>query len=141
MARNKFIISEDIEYISKEHFCPHCQSKLKVVSTSKILDAKSPEAKRYNDILAKSFHRGRSGSIVFVGETEYVVSELKCENCDITLSVNEMKKTEGVISDSSDNVLSTDDHNKKKLPSYVKHIIFIVVGVLIVLVVKYIAEK
>lgn len=88
-------ISNDMSYLKKPHFCPECNTKLKTVKVSKIINSKSPEAKLLNSS-SGAFSKTR-----FIGNIKYVWKELECPNCQRHLTVGEMKRLEGYTENES----------------------------------------
>ena len=80
-------IYNDVLYFRKEHFCPACGEKLNKVTVSKIVNAKSPEAKDFD------FRIGRTKMI---GDVEFIWDEFECPSCKKHYTVEEIKAAEGI---------------------------------------------
>lgn len=69
----------------KKHFCPKCGNKLELRDAIKIVNSKSPEAKDYDFSV---------GDTYFVGDVEFRTRYFHCSNCQLDISIKEMKKYE-----------------------------------------------
>lgn len=69
----------------KKHYCPACGTKLSCINTSKIVNAKSPEAKNYDFALGDSF---------VVGDVEFTWKEFYCPICKNRIPIDEMRRIE-----------------------------------------------
>ncbi|TYQ15483.1 UNVERIFIED_CONTAM: hypothetical protein Cloal_1941 [Acetivibrio alkalicellulosi] len=69
----------------KKHYCLKCNSKMKLIKCSKIINSKSEEAKKYDFELGNTF---------LIGDIEFVWDELKCFKCGFQISIKEKKKLE-----------------------------------------------
>jgi transposase-like protein len=69
----------------KTHACPTCQSQLKVVKLTKVVKAKTKEAKNF-DFTACDASLGQ--------KVKFIWYEFKCKNCDKTYTEAEMKAIE-----------------------------------------------
>ena len=77
--------NDDIIYtVFKKHFCPNCNTRLKRVKTTKVINAKSFEAKKY-DIDPYT-----------IGDVKVSIVEFYCPTCEKQISREDMKKIEGV---------------------------------------------
>lgn len=82
----KYIYDANPFYVHlKKHFCPICGSKLELRYVSRIVNSKSPEAKDYDFSVGDTF---------FVGNVEFRTRFFHCLNCQIDISIQEMKKYE-----------------------------------------------
>ncbi|MBO5785685.1 MAG: hypothetical protein J6R45_00015 [Clostridia bacterium] len=87
MIAGKKYINEDIIYtVFKKHYCPDCKVRLKRIEVSKIVNSKSPEAKKYDLSMGDTF---------MTGDIEVVWKEFQCPNCLRIISVKQMKRIEG----------------------------------------------
>lgn len=83
----KYIYDTNPFYVHcKKHFCPKCGEKLELRYNSKIVNARSSEAKNYD------FSIGRYS--IFVGDVEFRTGYFHCESCHLDISFKEMKKYE-----------------------------------------------
>ena len=78
----------DVFYFRKDHFCPDCKTRLEKVTVSKVVNSRSPEA--------KDFDFSMPGGNFAVGDIQFTWDEFECPNCKKHLTVNEMKKIEGI---------------------------------------------
>ena len=85
MMGRKYFNDDVIYTVFKKHFCPTCGTKLSRITTSKIVNSKSPEAKQYD-------FSGNDGFMV--GDVEFIWKEFYCEKCEKRITVNEMKRIE-----------------------------------------------
>ena len=69
----------------KTHVCPTCKSQLKVVKLTKVVKAKTKEAKNF-DFTACDASLGQ--------KVKFIWYEFKCKNCDKTYTEAEMKSIE-----------------------------------------------
>ena len=80
--------ADDIFYLVKKHYCPKCGSRLKRALVSKVVNSESPEAKNY-DFRHYDFGRMK-------GDVKFYWHDFQCADCGKQLTVNEMKRHEGV---------------------------------------------
>lgn len=80
-------IYKNISYLRKDHFCPDCGTKLEKVAVSKVVNSRSPEAKDF-DFSIDGVH--------MIGDVQLTWDEFECPNCKKHLTVDEMKKIEGI---------------------------------------------
>lgn len=69
----------------KKHFCPKCGNRLDMRCLSKIVNSKSSEAKDYDF---------SAGDTFLVGDVEFRTKYFHCSNCQLNISLQEMKKHE-----------------------------------------------
>ena len=69
----------------KSHNCPQCSNQLKVVKFTKVVKAKTKEAKNF-DFTACDASLGE--------KVKFIWYEFKCKNCDKTYTESEMKAFE-----------------------------------------------
>ncbi|MBO5312947.1 MAG: hypothetical protein J6B29_03175 [Clostridia bacterium] len=94
--------NDDIIYtVFKKHFCPTCGTRLKRVKTTKIVNAKSFEAKNY-DIDPYT-----------IGDVKVSLVEFYCPNCDKQISIEDMKKIEGKVEGKY--VITADDETVEEI--------------------------
>lgn len=78
--------NHDVFYTTlKKHYCPKCRTKLERVKKSKVVNAKSPEAKNFDFNLGNSF---------LAGNVKFIWTEFQCPTCKRTFSIREMKQIE-----------------------------------------------
>ena len=80
-------IYKNISYLRKAHFCPDCGTKLEKVAVSKVVNSRSPEAKDF-DFSIDGVH--------MMGDVQFTWDEFECPNCKKHLTVDEVKKIEGI---------------------------------------------
>ena len=80
-------IYKNISYLRKAHFCPDCGTKLEKAAVSKEVNARSLEAKNF-DFSIDGVH--------MIGDVRFTWDELECPSCKKHLTVDEMKKIEGI---------------------------------------------
>ena len=117
MANSVQYINQDVIYLSRQHYCPHCQSELKKVEVSKILDRRSEEAKNMPKMFSKTVisSRGiRFRNYNFAGNVKYVWKEFECDTCNCHFTIEEMKKIEGIV-ESEISEKSPEEAKKVKL--------------------------
>ncbi|MBE6583550.1 MAG: hypothetical protein E7649_01020 [Ruminococcaceae bacterium] len=68
-----------------KHNCPVCQKRLKVVKMTKVVKAKSREAKQFNFNVC---------NISLGDKVKFVWYEFKCRDCDLRFSEAEIKAAE-----------------------------------------------
>ncbi len=105
----------DILYFKKDHFCPDCGTKLEKVAVSRVVNAKSPEAKDFDFSM---------GNTYLVGDVQFTWDEFACPNCEKHLTVNEMKEIEGVP-------LPKKPSRRSKILFYILGLLFVVAVALI----------
>lgn len=82
----KYIYDANPFYIHlKKHFCPQCNTKLKLSYIRKIINSKSPEAKKYNFSI---------GDTYLVGNVEFRTRCFYCPKCNRNISILDIKKFE-----------------------------------------------
>ena len=69
----------------RKHFCPKCGGKLELRYTGKIVNSKSPEANNYDF---------SSGDTFFAGDVEFRTQYFFCNDCQFSISIQNMKKHE-----------------------------------------------
>lgn len=67
----------------KKHFCPKCGERLELRYNSKVVNSKSPEAKKYDFTLGDTF---------LVGDVEFRTSYFHCVNCQLDVSCKKMNR-------------------------------------------------
>lgn len=77
-------------YIRKKHYCPDCGVQVAVVKTSQIVYAGSQEAKQ----MGLTFHM--VGGVYQSGKVNVMWKEFECPQCKQRISVEQMKKIEGI---------------------------------------------
>lgn len=99
MAHAIRYINKDSSYLSQKHYCPDCQSVLKKIKVSKVMNSNSQEAADMPKMFSKTrvgIGRVKFRRYNYVGDVEYIWNELECEICNRHFTVEEMKKIEGV---------------------------------------------
>ena len=97
----KYIYSGNPFYIHlKKHFCPNCKSRLKRVKTTKVVNAKSFEAKKYEI------------DPYTIGDVKVSIVEFFCPVCEKQISIDDMKKIEGVY------VVEADDETLEEIEEH-----------------------
>lgn len=109
MIQGKKHINEDVGYtFFKKHYCPYCKQKLKTSTIKKIINYNSPDAKDYD------FWIGPTGNRHLVtGNMEFHIKGFKCPNCNKCFFVDEIKKAEGVCTDSTKEDIADKKWNHK----------------------------
>ena len=69
----------------KKHFCPKCGTKVKLGYDKKIVNSRSPEAKKHDFSLCDTF---------LIGNVDFRIRCFYCPNCEINISFEDMKKYE-----------------------------------------------
>ena len=69
----------------KKHYCPACNSKLQPTKVSKVVNSKSEEAKKFDFSV---------GDVFICGNIKFIWTELQCNACCCTYSINEVKTFE-----------------------------------------------
>lgn len=69
----------------KKHYCPACSNQLKVVKFTKVVKAKTKEAKNF-DFTAADASLGE--------KVKFIWYEFKCKNCDKTYTEADMRAIE-----------------------------------------------
>lgn len=88
MKNHQWIVRAPFYVNFKKHYCPICQSLLKVVKVSKIISAGSHEAEK----LGLSY--SMVGGVYHSGEINVTWKEFECSKCQNRISVDEMKAIE-----------------------------------------------
>lgn len=70
----------------RDHFCPECSAKLRVIKISKVVNSKSNEAKYFD-------FRGVDGTSM-IGDVNFIWNEFKCPKCGLQITVQAMKLIE-----------------------------------------------
>ncbi len=88
MIHGKKYINNDVIYTRfKKHYCPDCNIRLKIIEVSKVVNSKSPEAKKYDLSMGDTF---------ISGNIEVIWKEFQCPECNRIISVKQMKHIEGL---------------------------------------------
>ncbi|MEG0771016.1 MAG: hypothetical protein RR436_03865, partial [Clostridia bacterium] len=66
----------------KKHICPKCQSKMFFIKCCEIVEPKTERAKDFDWSQA-------GGDGYMVGRTKFIWNELKCNNCDLQLTLKD----------------------------------------------------
>ena len=69
----------------KKHYCPVCGTKLTRLKTSRIVNSKSPEAKKYDFTLGDSY---------IDSDVEIIWKEFYCQICKIRIPIDKMRQIE-----------------------------------------------
>lgn len=69
----------------KKHYCPKCSTKLKIITGSKVVNPKSPDAKEYDFYFVDSY---------FIGDVKFVWTEFECPNCCFRIKASDLEKIE-----------------------------------------------
>ena len=86
MKVGKKYVNNAIFYtIFKKHYCPVCGTKLTRLKTSRIVNSKSPEAKKYDFTLGDSY---------MDGDVEIIWKEFYCQICKKRIPIDEMRRIE-----------------------------------------------
>lgn len=72
-------------FFLKTHYCPCCNERLEKTKTETIVNSASAEAKNYDF---------SSGDSFMVGNIKFTRTAFRCNKCDKTYSVDELKKAE-----------------------------------------------
>ncbi len=143
MAHAVMQVSEDIVYLSKKHFCPSCNSELKKVKVSKIVNSASEEAKNMPKMFSRT-HIGSRGiklrSYKFIGDVKYIFTEFECETCKRHFTVEEMKKIEGVLPDVTEERSPEEEKRIQRKRFIFNKVVPIVILILIALI-RFIVSK
>ena len=89
-------VRQDVNYISKKHYCPICDNLLNVVKISKVINSNSEEAKDLPPILPKTvIGRGvKFRNYNAVGNIKWIWKQFECPNCKHPFTVDQMKQIE-----------------------------------------------
>ncbi len=71
----------------RKYFCPICGEELKKVRISKIVNSQSKEANDYDFSSA-------GGEEYIIGNVKFIWTELLCENCNKSYSINDVYQAE-----------------------------------------------
>ncbi len=66
----------------KKHHCPVCHNRLKKLKVSKVVNAKSEEA--------KNFDFSSPGGEYMLGDVKFIWVEFRCPQCDKTYTVDQL---------------------------------------------------
>ncbi len=89
MKNIQWIIKSPIYVNFKKHYCPYCQSLLKVEKVSTVLSAGSDEAQK----LGLDF--SMVGGVYQSGKVKVIWKEFKCIQCNQRITIEKMKEIEG----------------------------------------------
>ena len=115
MANTIQYINKDSAYIAKKHYCPVCNSELKKVNVSKVINSGSEEAKDMPKMFSSTVIGSRGvkfRSYKAVGDVKFVWKEFDCESCNRHFTVEEMKEIEGI----------TQNETQERSPEEIKKI-------------------
>ncbi len=127
MGRGIKYFNNDIKYISlTKHKCPHCANILKTVKVSKVVNSNSTEAKDFDFDFS---------DIMIEGDVKFIWKEFECPECRAHFTVDQLKKIEDVYVEPPE-----VDEKAEKKRNIINHIVFVVVGILILLVISYIKQ-
>ena len=73
--------NDSVLYMMKKHYCPVCNTLLKKVKVSRVVNSKSPEAKDFD-------------FTDLCGNVKFVRKEFECPQCKKHITVKEMKEIE-----------------------------------------------
>ena len=77
--------SNDVFYMMKKHYCPVCNILLKKVKVSRVVNSKSPEAKKFDFSAVDGW---------MYGNVKFIWKEFECPECKRHITVREMKEIE-----------------------------------------------
>lgn len=69
----------------KKYYCPACNAKLEKIKTETIVNSAQEEAKNYDFSNGEGF---------LVGNVKFIQTAFRCNECNITYSIEKLKKTE-----------------------------------------------
>jgi uncharacterized protein YbaR (Trm112 family) len=69
----------------KTHYCPCCNERLEKTKTETIVNSALEEAKNYDF---------SSGDTFMIGNIKFIRTAFRCNKCDKTYSIDELKKAE-----------------------------------------------
>ena len=102
--------------MAKKHFCPACNTQLKKVKMSQILDDRSQEGEK-NSTLFSDTRVGSRGvefrKYQYIGKTKYVWKEFDCEQCGRHFTVTQMKMIESAPQERQKELLAHFDASPK----------------------------
>ncbi len=82
----KYVYDANPFYVHcKKHFCPKCCNKLDLRYVSRMVNSKSPEAKKYDFSIGDTF---------LVGDVEFRTRCFFCKSCQLFISFQDMKEYE-----------------------------------------------
>ena len=88
MMGRKWIFEDYFYVYKKKHFCKYCNNELIVKRIKKTINSKSPEAENFDFSFS-----GGDGGFLF-GDVVFSFEVFYCPNCDIEISVDEIRKYE-----------------------------------------------
>ncbi len=86
MIHGKKMTYKAASYLKKPHFCPDCKTQMEVITVSKVVNSRSPEAKQHDF----SIMHGTN----MVGNIEFSWQELKCPACERQVTIEDMQRIE-----------------------------------------------
>lgn len=75
-------------WVHKKHYCPKCNTLMKIIKVSKIVNSKSMEAKDFDF---------QSGETYMIGNVKFIWNEFRCPECGMQLTIEEMKNYENEV--------------------------------------------
>ena len=75
-------------FCMKKHYCPYCNERLEKTKTETIVNSKSEEAKNYDF---------SNGDGFLVGNIKFIRTVFRCNKCDKTYTIKEVKENDIAI--------------------------------------------
>ena len=114
-------VRQDVSYISKNHYCPICNTLLNAVKVSKVINSNSEEAKDLPPILPKTVIGCgvKFRNYNAVGNIKWIWKQFECPNCKHNFTVDQIKQIESSPKEKWIELLSSFDepsilHDQKK---------------------------
>lgn len=109
--------NSDLIYMAKKHFCPACNSQLKKVKMSQIVDGQSSEGQKDSTLFSDTRIGSRGVQFrkyKYIGETKYVWKEFECEQCGRHFTVTQLKTIEDAPTECKKELLAHFDASPKQ---------------------------
>ena len=138
-------VRQDVSYISKNHYCPICNTLLNAVKVSKVINSNSEEAKDLPPILPKTVIGCgvKFRNYNAVGNIKWIWKQFECPNCKHNFTVDQIKQIESSPKEKWIELLSSFDepsilHDQKKMntknsKSKMKLVLLITIPTIIIL--------
>ena len=75
-------------FCMKKHYCPYCNERLEKTKTETIVNSKSEETKNYDF---------SNGDGFLVGNIKFIRTVFRCNKCDKTYTIKEVKENDIAI--------------------------------------------
>ena len=76
------------DFLYEKHYCPYCNERLEKTKTETIVNSKSEEAKNYDF---------SNGDGFLVGNIKFIRTVFRCNKCDKTYTIKEVKENDIAI--------------------------------------------